>query len=562
MNNSERTLLGEILIEYGLINSEQLQEALDIQVNTREKLGNILLSLGYVSEPDLMAVLEYQTGIPYVNLARTPIEPEIAQLISQSLAMRHKVIPFGKRNTKLILAMADPKNVLAIDDVRIATGMDITPVLAAESDLMMVIRQYLGVKESLDKMIEDFGPVVENEEEEEEEEKAEISELAEAGPIVQLVNSIIAQAVANRASDVHVEPQEREVVVRYRVDGMLRKAMSSPKKTQASLISCLKIMSNMDIAEKRVPQDGRIAMKVEGREIDLRVNSLPTVHGEKIVIRILDKASSLRPIDSLGMQPRTLRTFRGLIKQPHGMLLITGPTGSGKTTALYSVLRELNCEETNIISVEDPVEYTLPGINQVNVNPKAGLTFASGLRAILRQDPDVVMIGEIRDNETVSIAIGAALTGHLVLSTLHTNSAAATITRLIDMGIEPYMISASITGVMAQHLVRKICPHCKQTYEVSTNLAKQLMLDKHATFYRGKGCGRCNNTGYKGRVAIQELLVFTQEVKELILAGASAAEIERAAIKAGMHSLKMDGIAKAKEGLTTLEEIMTVISLD
>jgi type IV pilus assembly protein PilB len=557
MNMSGRRLLGEILIEHGLISPEQLQEALDIQTKSHDKLGSILVNLGYVSEPNLMAVLEFQLGIPYVNIAKTPVDPLIAQLISEALALRHKVMPIGKRGSKLTLAMADPLNVFAIDDIRISTGMDITPVLAGESDLLMAIKQYLGVKESLDKMMEDFGPEVETRDEQE-----EIDDLLEEGPIVKLVNSMIAQAVASGASDIHVEPQEKEITVRYRVDGVLRKAMSSPRKTQAAIISRLKIMANMDIAEKRIPQDGRIPMKVEGKEIDLRVSSLPTVHGEKIVMRILDKSGSLRPIDSLGMQPSMVETFRKLILQPHGMLLITGPTGSGKTTVLYSVLQELNDEETNIISVEDPVEYTLAGINQVHVNSKAGLTFASGLRAILRQDPDVVMVGEIRDPETVSIAIGAALTGHLVLSTLHTNSASATITRMMDMGIEPFLISSSVIGVMAQRLVRRICPNCKEAYQISPVLAKELGIEDEFTFYRGKGCRMCNNGGYTGRIPIQELLVYNQDIKDMILARANTAEIERAAVLTGMKTLKMDAIAKARAGLTTLEEAMTVVSLD
>lgn len=556
MSIGARKLLGQVLIEHGLITAEQLQEALDIQINNKEKIGTILVELGYLSEPNLMAVLEFQLGIPYVNIAKTPVDSQIAQLIPEHLALRHKVIPIGKRGEKLVLAMADPLNVFAIDDIRIATSLDIIPVLAGESDIAMAIKQYLGVKESLDKMIEDFGPEIETREEEE-----EIDEIVEEGPIVKLVNSMIAQAVASGASDVHIEPQEKEVVVRYRIDGVLHKAMSSPRKTQAALLSRLKIMANMDIAEKRVPQDGRIPIKIEGKEIDLRVSSLPTVHGEKIVMRILDKSGSLRPIDGLGMQPEMTETFRQLIKQPYGMFLITGPTGSGKTTVLYSALQELNNEETNIISVEDPVEYTLSGINQVNVNTKAGLTFASGLRAILRQDPDVVMVGEIRDSETVEIAVGAALTGHLVLSTLHTNSASATITRLMEMGIEPFLISSSIIGVMAQRLVRKICPNCKEEYQISSTIAQQLGIgDKH-TFYRGKGCRLCNRTGFQGRIPVQELLVYNQEIKDMILDRANTHEIEQAAIRAGMKTLKMDGLDKAMAGLTTLEEAMTVVSL-
>ncbi|MDA8441203.1 MAG: ATPase, T2SS/T4P/T4SS family [Peptococcaceae bacterium] len=557
MSVGGRRRLGEILIEHGLLTPEQLQVALDTQVNTPDKLGAVLVDLGYLSETNLMAVLEFQLGIPYVNLAKSPVDGEIAQIINENLALRHKVIPIGKRGEKLVLAMADPLNVFAIDDTRIATGLDIIPVLSGESEITMAIKQYLGVKESMSKMIEDFGLEVSTREEPD-----EIDDIVEEGPIVKFVNSVIAQAVASRASDIHVEPQEKEVVVRYRIDGQLHKAMSSPRKTQNAIISRLKIMANMDIAEKRVPQDGRIPIKIEGREIDLRVNSLPTVFGEKIVMRILDKSGSLRPIDGLGMQESMVEAFRALIRQPHGMLLMTGPTGSGKTTVLYSVLQSLNCEKTNIISIEDPVEYTLPGVNQVNVNTKAGMTFANGLRAILRQDPDVVMVGEIRDSETVGIAIGAALTGHLVLSTLHTNSAAATITRLMEMGIEPFLISSSIIGVMAQRLVRKICIHCKEAYEISPFVAQQLGLgDDNLTFYRGKGCRSCNQTGYLGRIPIQELLTFSQEVKSMILAQANTEAIEQAAVINGMQTLKMDGLAKAKAGETTLEEAMTVISL-
>ncbi|HEX3014938.1 MAG TPA: ATPase, T2SS/T4P/T4SS family [Desulfobacteria bacterium] len=555
--DNTRKRLGELLIEHGLVTPEQVREAQAIEEKTGDKLGAILVKLGYLTELDLMAVLELQLGIPFVNIAQTPVEAKVAQLIPESLATRYKVLPIGIRSDKLVLAMSDPMNVFVIDDIRISTGMDIYPVLATETDIMLGIKQYLGVKESLDSLMEDLGPEVEQIEEEQE----EIEEVIEEGPIVRLVNSMIAQAVASGASDIHVEPMAKEVVVRYRIDGVLHKAMSSPRRTQAALLSRLKIMSNLDIAEKRLPQDGRFAVKVEGKEIDIRVSSLPTVHGEKIVMRILDKSEGLRPLDKLGMLPHMLETFEKLIGEPYGMLLMTGPTGSGKTTVLYSALQELNNEETNIITVEDPVEYTIGGINQVNVNVKAGLTFASGLRSILRQDPDVVMVGEIRDAETASIAIGAALTGHFVLSTLHTNSAAATISRLMDMGIEPFLISASIVGVMAQRLVRRICPNCKEEYQVSPILAEQLHLEHDTRFYRGRGCRFCNNTGYQGRMPVQELLVYNQEIKDLILARASADEIEKVAIKAGMETLWMDGLAKAKAGLTSLEEVMTVVSM-
>lgn len=557
-----RKRLGELLTSSRIITNEQLDKALQYQIESGQRLGSVLVELGYAAELDIARVLESQLNIPLIEISKEYIETETARLISENIAQRYKVIPVKQKGNRLILAMADPLDVFAIDDVRMTTGLEVEPVIAAESEIILAINRHFGLKETLNELIsssvEDFLP-------EEEIDIAALTELVEEAPIVKLVNNIISQAVLERASDVHIEPQEGGVRVRYRIDGVLFDRMNSPKKMQAPIISRLKIMADMDIAERRIPQDGRIQMVVENRDIDLRVSTLPVLHGEKVVMRILDKSKGLYHINSLGLIPQSAKTFKSIIKNPYGIILVTGPTGSGKTTTLYSILNKLNKPEENIITLEDPVEYSLTGINQVQLNVKAGLTFASGLRSILRQDPDIIMVGEIRDAETAKIAIQSAMTGHLVLSTLHTNTAAATITRLTDMEIEPFLVASSVVGIISQRLVRALC-RCKTPYTINQELKKELgltdIMKDIDTLYRPKGCPLCNDTGYKGRLALQEVMSINNDIRELTTIKASADKIEEAAVKNGMTTIKIDGIYKAMKGLTSLEEVMRMVHIE
>ncbi|WP_084667137.1 GspE/PulE family protein [Thermanaeromonas toyohensis] len=558
-----RRRLGDLLVEAGLLTPEQLEQALKEQKRTGERLGKVLARLGLVSEKDILEVLEFQLGIPKVVLADYRLDPEVVKLIPEGLARRHLAVPVRKDGKRLLVAMADPLNLTALDDLRLATGLEIMPAIASEAEIEATLSRFwqpsleppniAGLEE-----VAAAGAVRTRE-------SFDLDEMARAGmegaPAVQLVNKLIAQAVRSRASDIHIEPQEGYVRVRFRIDGLLREVLRLPLGVLSSLISRIKIMGGMDIAEKRLPQDGRFQVTLEKRSIDLRVSSMPTVYGEKVVLRILDKATMLLPLDALGFLPSTRERYESLIRSAYGMILITGPTGSGKTTTLYATLNALSSPEKNIVTIEDPVEYLLPGINQVGVNPKAGLDFASGLRAILRQDPDVIMVGEIRDQETADIAVRAATTGHLVLSTLHTNDAAGAVTRLLDMGIEPFLVNSSLIGVVAQRLVRLICPRCKEPYapEQSTSLYAFLGEEGEGRiFYRGRGCQDCNYTGYQGRTAIQEVLVMNEEIRTLVAAKAPATEIKKAAVAGGMVTLREDGLLKASQGLTTVEEVIRV----
>lgn len=553
--------LGEILKDANLITDSQLQTALERQKETNERLGKILVNLGLVNETSVIKVLESQLGIPYINLSKRPIDPETAKLIPEAMAQRYKVIPVAKSTYRLTLAMVDPLNVFAIDDVRIFTGLEVDAVIASESDVDRAISQYFGGKETLEKIMNDLPDQIDYGSEEME--LDQLKELVEDAPIVKLVNTIISKGVLERASDIHVEPQENELRVRHRVDGVLFDLMTPPKRMQAPIISRIKIMANLDIAERRIPQDGRIQMRVEGKEIDLRVSTLPTIFGEKVVMRILDKSRGLVKLDELGLLTDNLQRFHNVISQPHGIILVTGPTGSGKTTTLYSVLSSLNTPEKNIITLEDPVEYTLNGVNQVQLNSKAGLTFASGLRSVLRQDPDIIMVGEIRDSETAKIAIQSAMTGHLVLSTLHTNSAAGTLARLVDMEIEPFLVSSSVVGIVAQRLVRALCPDCKVPYEPPTMLYDVMGIEvpTDTVIYKAQGCPLCNGKGYRGRLAIHEVLVPDARLRDFIIAKADADHIEQAARMSGMTTLKEDGIHKVLLGLTSLEEVMRTVHI-
>ncbi|MDR3559851.1 MAG: type II secretion system ATPase GspE [Negativicutes bacterium] len=548
-----RKRLGALLREAGLLTQEQLDKALSVQKNTGERLGKTLINLGYVTEESMIEALEFQLGIPHVDLNSMTITREIITIIPAALAERYQVVPLRKEGKRLTVAMVDPTNFYAIDDIRMVTGLEIEPVIAAERDIVRTISQMYGVREAVEKAAsrirQDESPL------------AEIQTNDDA-PAVSIVNSLINQAIKERASDIHIEPQDKAVRVRFRIDGVLREIVTFPRHTHPAIISRVKIMSEMDIAEKRLPQDGRIKVIEGGREIDIRVSSLPTILGEKVVLRILDKSAVILDIKGLGFSAENLTKYQKVFNQSYGMILVTGPTGSGKTTTLYSTLTLLNAPGQNIITVEDPVEYRLDGVNQVQVNYKAGLTFANGLRSILRQDPNIVMVGEIRDGETADIAIRAALTGHLVLSTLHTNDAVGAMTRLIDMGIEPFLVASSVLGVMAQRLVRLICPECKQQFTPAPDSPERLFLGSAArediVLYRGTGCRRCAQTGYRGRMAIHEVMPLTPELRELINRRASSAQLAEVANRQGMRTMREDGVQKALAGLTTVEEIMRV----
>lgn len=549
-----RKRLGDLLVDAGLITEQQLQATLETK-NEDEKLGDALLREGYITEQQLIEALEFQLGIPHINILQYPIEQDVIQLVPRELAKRHQALPFRKEGNKLYVAMADPMDYFAIEEIRMATGFQILPGIATKDALFRMITKYYDLQESIEEVLDDFSP-------EEEIEESGITD--DDSPIVRMVNQIITNAVAQRASDIHFDPQETEVAVRYRVDGILKTERSLPKYMQNTLTARIKIMGNLDITENRIPQDGRIKMHVNFRPIDIRLSTLPSVYGEKIVMRILDISSSLGQLDKVGFSEENLDTFKSMIEKPNGIVLVTGPTGSGKSSTLYAALNHLNREEVNIITIEDPVEYQLQGVNQVQVKEEVGMTFASGLRSILRQDPDIIMIGEIRDQETAEIAIRASLTGHLVLSTLHTNSATAALTRLIDMGIEPFLISSSLTGVVGQRLVRRVCRDCARKEEPTS---REIEIFRNAgleieTIQRGAGCSSCGMTGYRGRLAIHEVLLIDDHIKELIMQQSSFVEIQNYVKEKGMKFLLDDGLAKVTQGLTTTEEVLRVASLD
>lgn len=550
----ERKRLGDLLVEAGLITEEQLEEALREKA-PGQKLGDVLLQLGYITEQQLIEVLEFQLGIPHVSLYRYPIDPKLTNLIPKEFAKRHMVMPLKVEGERLLVAMADPMDFFVIDDLRLSTGFHIETAIASKDDILRAINKYYDMDES----VEDFLQMAPAAETTVEEERA----IEEDSPIVRLVNQILQLAVEQRASDVHIDPQETKVLVRYRIDGILRTDRALPKHMQSMLTARIKILANMDITEHRIPQDGRIKMNIDFHPVDLRVSTLPTIYGEKIVIRILDLGTALNDIHKLGFNQLNLRRFIELIERPNGIILITGPTGAGKSSTLYAALNHLNSEEVNIITIEDPVEYQIEGVNQIQVNPNIGLTFAQGLRSILRQDPNIIMVGEIRDRETAEVAIRASLTGHLVLSTLHTNDALSTITRLIDMGIEPFLVATSLAGVVSQRLVRRVCRDCQEEQEptkreIEIFARRGMKIDK---LIRGRGCPTCNMTGYKGRIAIHELLVMTDEMRRVILNKEPFSKLRELAIKNRMIFLIDDGLLKVKQGLTTLEEVLKVAIL-
>lgn len=552
--------LGEILIKRDLITEEQLNKALAKQAESGEPVGKLLVKMGFISEQTLLSVLAEQLGLECVDLTECKIDLGAVAMIPETVCKRNVVLPIGFDDSRLLVATADPTDVFIFDDLRMMTGFEIKPVVTTRGDILNAIQRYARTEGVVEEAIEEM----EAETPRGKEEVERLAEMGEEAPIVKLANLLIHQAVEDRASDIHIEPQEKDIRVRYRIDGVLHEVMRPPKRIQPGLLSRLKIMSDMNIAERRVPQDGRIGLVVGDKAIDFRVATLPTVYGEQIVLRILEKESILLKLEDLGFLPETLERYKTSFTKPYGTILVTGPTGSGKSTTLYATLNVLNTMEKNITTIEDPVEYRLAGINQIQVNTKAGLTFAASLRSVLRSDPDILLIGEIRDRETSMIAVESALTGHLVLSTLHTNDAPSAITRLIEMGVEPFLVASALDCVLAQRLARRLCSKCKEAYEISSNdllrYGFAVEKGKKYTFYRPKGCGKCKDTGYKGRMAIFEVMRMSPEIEKLTVERKSSDDIARQAIKEGMKTLRQDGFEKVALGLTSLEEILRVVA--
>jgi len=551
--------LGSILLESGALTEDQLMDAIDAQQQRGQSLGRTLVELGLITEAQLVRALASQVGMEFVELAEYPVDRAAVSLVSAAVCRRHNALPVGLKDGVLRVAMSNPGNVVAVDDFRTITRMPVEPVVATHDDVLQAIDRYCRADTELEDLQEslseesavdledmDFGSAVEDD-----------------APIVRFVNLLITQAIQDRASDIHIEPGEHDLLVRYRIDGVLHEMQRAPKAIINGVISRLKIMSDIDIAERRKPQDGRLSVNHQGRKIDLRVATLPTVWGEKVVMRILDNSTATLELEDLGIREKNLETYSVSYNKPYGMILVTGPTGSGKSTTLYATLNQVSRPEINVITVEDPVEYRIPGINQVQVNVKAGLTFAAALRSILRSDPDVVLVGEIRDHETAQIAIEAALTGHLVLSTLHTNDAPSAITRLIEMDIEPFLVGSAIDCVVAQRLARRLCQHCAEEHIVTADELPTALGIAPGTpippLMRPVGCNRCSNTGYRGRVALHEIMTVSENIERLAVARASAAEIQRNAQEEGMETLLQDGWAKVLEGTTSLEELFRVV---
>ncbi len=565
--------IGEMLLKAGLIKEKDLEEALKRQKETGKRLGSTLVEMGVIDEKTLVKFLAKQLGVPPVDLSTLKTIPEdVLSLVPPETAYRYQVLPLARKGNVLFLAMVDPTNIIAIDEIRFSTGLEVSPAIALESALNEALRKFYPQMETIIKevkkeeekdelkvAVEDFEFI---EGEIEEEKIEDLKKLGEDTTITKIVNHIIFQAVKLRASDIHIEPYERTLRIRYRIDGVLREVMNLPYHMKAGIVSRIKLLSEMDIAERRKPQDGRINMRIDNRIIDFRVSVIPTVYGEKVVMRILDKSGLQLDLTKLGFEEEDLKKFEKAIRSPYGIILVTGPTGSGKTTTLYSALSTINTPDKQIITVEDPVEYNIEGINQVQVNREAGLDFAEALRAFLRQSPDVILVGEIRDHETAEIAIRAALTGHLVFSTIHTNDAPTTIDRLVDLGIKPYLIASGVILIQAQRLVRKICKNCIEETSYDEKIIKELGVSdeflKDMKFYKGRGCQECGRTGYKGRIGIFEVMPITPSLRELILRGASSDEIREKAREEGMHTLREDGIIKIKKGITTVEEVLRI----
>lgn len=559
MQKSNRKTFGRLLIEAGMVTESQLNESVELQKQSGKKLGEVLIEKGYITQDDVIQVLEFQLGIPHINLERFDIEEDAVKKIPENLAKRHDLIPIRIVDNKIVVAMSDPLNIYAIDDVKIYSGMEVVPNIASSEDIKKAISKFYSTQEAVavaEQFKKEIDLVIKDED--------NIEEMVNSAPIVKLVNSIIEQAIKSRASDIHIEPQEKYIKVRYRVDGQLQEVMKHDIRLLPAIVTRIKITGDMDIAEKRIPQDGRMTMNVEGNAYDLRLSVLPTIYGEKTVIRITSKTSFVKDKSQLGFFSQDLAKFSSILQNPHGIILVTGPTGSGKSTTLYAAIKDLNKNDVNIITVEDPVESKIEGINQVQVNTKAGLTFASALRSILRQDPDIIMVGEIRDSETANIAISAAITGHLVISTLHTNDAPSSVSRLTDMGVEPFLIGSSVVGIVAQRLVRSICPKCSEEYRPDDYEKSILVNDfrvEHAgtaKLSRGAGCAYCSHTGYRGRLGVYEIMIITPRLRELINIGANSSQLKQAAIEEGMSTLKVNCMKLVLEGRTTINEMLRV----
>ena len=554
---ADKKRLGDILVSTGKITNVQLQDALKLQKTLGKKLGEILVANNMVTEDEIVECITEQTGIKSVNLNTIVFDKKIFNFVSENLCNKYILIPFGFEGNKIKVGLSDPLNIFAIDDVTISSGFEVESYIANKEDIQKFIKIYYSSKEV--SIAAEQLSIERNIKEDEESDIDDITDINNA-PVVKMVDFLFKNAVDMRASDIHIEPFEKYVRIRYRIDGELQNVNSLGIGSLSPLVTRIKILASLNIAEKRIPQDGRIITRVGNNDVDLRVSILPVVNGEKVVIRILNRSNYSVGRERLGMGAENFKKLDRIISSPHGIVLVTGPTGSGKSTTLYTVLSELNKEDVNIVTVEDPVEYALEGINQVNVHAKAGLTFAAGLRSILRQDPDIVMIGEIRDDETAQIATKAAITGHLVLSTLHTNDAPSSILRLIDMGIEPYLVSTSITGVIAQRLVRRICPNCSEPYKASDSEKKMLIgrTDREIILHRGKGCGYCNGSGYSGRVGVYELMEINREIRDLISAGENSNILKDAAMKNGMSTLAMEGKKLVLQGVTTIQQLATI----
>jgi len=561
--------LGELLVREKLITLQQLRDAQDQQKSQNTSLGYALAKMGFISDDEITRFLSDQYKVKAVSLDDYEIDKEILKLVSQDVCIRHKIIPISRAGSSLVIAMADPANLHAIDDIKFLTGFNVEPVVATENAIMEAIeRHHTTSQVSYDAIMEGFEESeIKVAESEGELDESDLLRDSSGAPVVRLCNAILLNAIKKRASDIHIEPYEKSLRVRYRIDGVLHEEMHPPVKLKNAISSRFKIMASLDIAERRLPQDGRIKLKLgKGREMDYRVSVLPSIWGEKIVMRLLDKSNLQLDMRKLGFEEKALADLMSAIRQPYGMVLVTGPTGSGKTTTLYSALSELNTTDTNISTAEDPVEYNLIGINQVQMHDDIGLNFAAALRSFLRQDPDILMVGEIRDFETGEIAVKAALTGHLVLSTLHTNDAPSTVTRLLNMGIEPFLVTASVNLVLAQRLARRICEECKEKTEVElkilTDVGMSVEEAKSGRVYKGRGCRNCGDTGYRGRIALYEVMPFTDRLKEMVLQGCSTAELKDEMIRGGTKTLRMSGLNKVLEGVTTVDEVLRVTAAD
>ena len=553
--------LGDLLVSVGLISEDQLRQALQLQRGSNKRLGTVLIDSGMITEQQMLEALELQLGLDFVDLSKTHIPPELAHALPKNIAKKHGVVPVKLVKDELFLAMSDPLNFVALEDVKSATRKRVVPVIATSAAVDRAIATLYG-NEGAARAIEEMKWESGARTEAAAFSTTVLDEDTSSAPTVRLVNSIIERAAMERASDIHLEPREKEMVVRMRIDGLLRTILTVPKEFPSSVISRLKIMAGMDIAERRVPQDGRANVRVKQSDIDLRVSTLPTIYGEKVVVRLLDKSAQLLDPAAIGLSGSNLEKYRALLQNSSGVVLIVGPTGSGKSSTMYTMIRQLSTDQVNLVTLEDPVEYNLDGVNQVQINEKAGMTFAGGLRSILRQDPDIIAVGEIRDGETAEIAMRSAITGHLVLSTVHTNNAVSTIGRLLDIGVEPYLISEAVRGIVSQRLVRRVCPHCREAYAPTPEEKARLRLppDGDAQFYRGRGCPSCFHTGYRGRTAVFEILVLNGEIRRAVAERAPQAELLSAVERSGFHPMLESCRELVLQGVTTAEEAFRTIN--